>query len=356
MADNTSMIAGLFSSPEQYQLQQNQLAEQNAIQMAQLTPEQRAVAGLRSAGNMVGGGIGRLMGAEDPQMKLIGMRQAILQGVNPNDSASLGKAAEALAKAGDQQGAMQLAQKALEIRNTESQIAGRTEERQAQREMQMQMSREKIQAQVEMAKEKLQAQIDMAKERGATAVQIAQMRADASKEIAALTAALKGPSAAVLKAEERATKIAEGKEGLADTVEVAKTLVEDLAKSGGMTSTAKGPLSNLITSLSTNPVGQFGERLIGTKDQAKRDELSSIRLQLLNAVKEATGMSATQLNSNIELKTWLDSLGSAGMTKEANLAILNNISNRYLKGKAMVPSSTPENVPKGTVANPIVLK
>ena len=106
-----------------------------------------------------------------------------------------------------------------------------------------------------------------------------------------------------------------------------------------MTSTSKNPLANLITSLQTGTVGQMGGRLIGTETQAKRDELKSVRLQLLNAVKEATGMSATQLNSNVELKTWLDSLGSEGMTKEANLAILNNISNRYLKGNIAKPEN-----------------
>jgi hypothetical protein len=74
---------------------------------------------------------------------------------------------------------------------------------------------------------------------------------------------------------------------------------------------------------------------------------------LLNAVKEATGMSSTQLNSNVELKTYLDSLGSEGMTKEANEAILNNIANRYLRGTKTEPSG---NAPKGTAANPIVLK
>jgi hypothetical protein len=95
----------------------------------------------------------------------------------------------------------------------------------------------------------------------------------------------------------------------------------------------------------------MGGRVFGTKEQAKRDELKSIRLQLLNAVKEATGMSAQQLNSNVELKTYLDSLGSEGMTKEANLAILDNLSRRYLKG-SMNTSTTGV----GTAQNPIVLK
>ena len=59
-----------------------------------------------------------------------------------------------------------------------------------------------------------------------------------------------------------------------------------------------------------------------------------MRLQLLNAIKEATGMSAQQLNSNVELQTYLKSLGSEGMTAEANLAIIDNLSKTYL-GKSM---------------------
>jgi Cu/Ag efflux pump CusA len=149
---------------------------------------------------------------------------------------------------------------------------------------------------------------------------------------------LKGPSAAVLKAQEKAEKIQEGQVALGDTISTAETLVKDLAQMGGITSTSKGPLANLVTSLQTGTVGQMGGRVFGTKEQAKRDELKSIRLQLLNAVKEATGMSAQQLNSNVELKTYLDSLGSEGMTKEANLAILDNLSRRYLKGESAQPA------------------
>jgi hypothetical protein len=208
---------------------------------------------------------------------------------------------------------------------------------------------------MQIAKERLDTQVQLAKERGATQMQIAQMMMEGRKELAILAASLKGPSSAELKAEEKANKIAEGKAGLGDTLEVARTLVKDLEEKGGMTSTAKTPLANLVTSLGTGTVGQMGGRMFGTETQAKRDELKSVRLQLLNAVKEATGMSATQLNSNVELKTWLDSLGGESMTKEANLAILNNISNRYLKGTANAPSN-PSAGNLGTSSNPIVLK
>jgi hypothetical protein len=212
-------------------------------------------------------------------------------------------------------------------------------DRAAQRDTLLTLGREKIEAKLES--DLRQAKTDIEKE---------QMKIEARKELAQLVASLKGPSAAVLKAQEKAEKIAEGKAGLSDTLEVAKTLVNDIAKLGGMTSTAKQPLANLVTSLGTGTVGQMAGQAFGTPTQAKRDELKSVRLQLLNAVKEATGMSAQQLNSNVELKTWLDSLGSEKMTKEANLAIINNISNRYLKG-AM---NAPEDV--GTASNPIVLK
>jgi hypothetical protein len=96
--------------------------------------------------------------------------------------------------------------------------------------------------------------------------------------------------------------------------------------------------------------------MVGTANQAKRDELNSVRLQLFNSVKEATGMSASQLNSNVELKTWLNSLGGPEMTKEANEAILNNISNKYLKGMPKTTNMPSSNAPQGTAANPIVLK
>jgi hypothetical protein len=224
-----------------------------------------------------------------------------------------------------------------------------------------QSRRDAADARIEAAKVAAENRLELARQQGATQLQIAQMaaqsrqeiaqmQADARRDTAALAASLKGPSAAVIKAQEKADKIAEGQAGLADTVSVAKTLVKDIADMGGMTTTSKGALANLMTSLGTGTVGQAGARLVGTPTQAKRDELNSVRLQLFNAVKEATGMSSTQLNSNVELQTWLKSLGSDTMSKEANLAILDNIENRYLKNKA------PKTMGTGTADNPIVLK
>jgi hypothetical protein len=211
--------------------------------------------------------------------------------------------------------------------------ATRAEDR-ASRERQ---AKEAADARIEAAKIAADARLEAAKEAGANRLQIAQIMAQNRQELAQLTASLKGPSPAVIKAQEKAAQVEEGQLALGDTISTAKTLIADLAKMGGITSTSKGPLANLITSAQTGTVGQAVGRAVGTKEQAKRDELKSIRLQLLNAVKEATGMSAQQLNSNVELKTYLDSLGSEGMSKEANEAILDNLSRRYLKGAAAAP-------------------
>jgi hypothetical protein len=188
----TDSIMGLFTTPEQYQ--QAQLAQQQAMaaQMARLTPEQQASAGMRVAGYQIGSGLGSALGAEDPMLKMQSMRQQVLQGVDPNNSASITKAAQALAQAGDQQGAMQLAQRALEIRNVESQISGRTEEKQAQREMQVQLAKDRNEAQLEATRLRNEAMIQAARERGDTAVQIAKMQVESRNQLAQLAAALKG--------------------------------------------------------------------------------------------------------------------------------------------------------------------
>lgn len=104
------MVAGLFSTPEMYQQQQDQLAQQQAYQIAQLSPEQRAQADIRGGFQRAGNAVGGLMGAQDPQMQLQSLRKQVLRNVDQTDPKSIEQAAKALAQAGDQQGAMQLAQ------------------------------------------------------------------------------------------------------------------------------------------------------------------------------------------------------------------------------------------------------
>lgn len=153
----TDITAGLFSTPEQYQ--QAQLAQQQALaaQMAQLTPEQQANAGLRVAGYQLGGGIASALGAQDPMLQLQSARNSILRGVDQTSAASMREAAQKLADMGDLQGANALAQQSVAIQS-------KIDEKQAAREQALLLAREKMQSTEQLAAD-----------RNAIMVQIAQM-------------------------------------------------------------------------------------------------------------------------------------------------------------------------------------
>jgi hypothetical protein len=107
MAD--SAILGLFTTPEQYQIAQQQAQEAQAIQYANLSPMARANYGTFRAGQQLGGVIGGALGGQDPQLKLISQRQQLASQLDPSRPESFMQAAELAAKSGDQQFAIVLA-------------------------------------------------------------------------------------------------------------------------------------------------------------------------------------------------------------------------------------------------------
>jgi hypothetical protein len=96
-------------------------------------------------------------------------------------------------------------------------------------------------------------------------------------------------------------------------------------------------------------VGQVAGRVVGSEAQTQRDIIQSSRNQLLNAVKNATGMSAQQLNSNVEFRSWLEALSDPTRSIEANRAILSNmrrfIANNTKKDETPAPSAAPSVAP-----------
>jgi hypothetical protein len=123
-----SEIAGLFTTPEQYQLAQQQAQQEQAIQYANLSPMAQANYGTYLAGQKLGGAIGGALGGEDPQLKLISQRQQLASQLDPTDLTSYTKVAQ-LAAQTDPQFAMAVAnagrQAAVQIAqaNKEKQLA-----------------------------------------------------------------------------------------------------------------------------------------------------------------------------------------------------------------------------------------
>jgi len=118
-----SDILGLFTTPEQYQLAQRQAQDAQAIQYANLDPRAKADYGFYSAGQQLAGTIGRALGGEDPQLKLISQRQQLASQLDQTDPNSYRSLARIAASNGDPQFAMFLAQEGMKIDKEGAQIA-----------------------------------------------------------------------------------------------------------------------------------------------------------------------------------------------------------------------------------------
>ena len=107
MADIIPSLFGL--TPEMYGQQQQMGAMNRGIQLAGMSPAARGAAMTYAGAANLGRAVGGMLGAEDPQLKLISIRNAIAQQIDQTNPESILQGAQMLAQADDQQGAMALA-------------------------------------------------------------------------------------------------------------------------------------------------------------------------------------------------------------------------------------------------------
>lgn len=132
-------------------------------------------------------------------------------------------------------------------------------------------------------------------------------------------------------AAKREEKEGMGKETLRNTLDDLRSMYMQLDELKAISNTGRSAPSNAANYVATSGVGQGVGKMLGTDAQTIRDKIKSSRLQLLNAVKSATGMSAQQLNSNMELQTWLQAVTDPGQSYQTNIGIIDNLENAYLK-------------------------
>ena len=117
---------------------------------------------------------------------------------------------------------------------------------------------------------------------------------------------------------------------------------DKLDKGGGIVNAAHPWWENVQAWVGRSGVGQTLGSMVGTANQSQRDRIYQTRPLLLAAIKDATGMSAKQLDSNAELKLWLDAASSPERDVGASREALDNIENFIqTKGKAATMRSTP---------------
>lgn len=135
----------------------------------------------------------------------------------------------------------------------------------------------------------------------------------------------------------RTNKVEAGKTQLADDLDNLRASFQTLDQMRAIPSTERGALSNVASGIAATGIGQKTGQMFGTEAQVERDVINSARSRLVNSIKNATGMSAQQLNSNVELQTMLKSISDPGQSVQAALRIIDDIENAYVKGDGMLP-------------------
>lgn len=152
----------------------------------------------------------------------------------------------------------------------------------------------------------------------------------------------KEPSAA-----KKAEQVDSGREGVSTMIAGLRDYYNQLKESGGITDPEASPLSNLSAGIASSGPGQAAGRLFGTQNQSLRNSIAQQRPLLLQAIKQATGMTAKQMDSNVELKLYLSAATDPTLDIQANLSALDNLEKLFGSGNQPQPTPpTPKAAPK----------
>ncbi|CAB4218068.1 hypothetical protein UFOVP1610_3 [uncultured Caudovirales phage] len=137
----------------------------------------------------------------------------------------------------------------------------------------------------------------------------------------------------------RMNKAEAGKTQLADDLDNLRTSFQTLDNLRAIPSTQRNAISNVTSALASTRAGQLTGQAFATEAQVERDVINSARSRLVNSIKNATGMSAQQLNSNVELQTMLKSISDPGQSYQSAIRIIGDIEDAYVKGSGQLPKS-----------------
>ena len=140
-------------------------------------------------------------------------------------------------------------------------------------------------------------------------------------------------------AAKREEQVGQGRETVSSIVSELRGKYEELAKNSGIVDPKAGWMSNLSAGAASSGVGQAVGNVFGTENQSARNTIAQTRPLLLNAIKQATGMSAKQMDSNAELKMYLAAATDPKLDIKANLAALDNLDKLYGLGLGASPTN-----------------
>jgi hypothetical protein len=157
----------------------------------------------------------------------------------------------------------------------------------------------------------------------------------------------------------RAAEQSAAREQFLEILDTLQASFDELNRRRAISSEQRGPLSNLISKAEASDIGQVAGRAVGSEAQTIRDRITASRMALMSALKKMTGKSASELNSNVELRLNLDALSNPGESYQAAIQKIDDLRRFYAQEPASQPapggrpgvtdrrSSTPRGVAPG---------
>ena len=96
-----------------------------------------------------------------------------------------------------------------------------------------------------------------------------------------------------------------------------------------------GEKSSIMNALTATGAGQAVSRALGSEDQVLRDQINTMRPNIVNVIRQATEMGAKGMDSEKELTFYLSAIGDPSLPVEANIKALETLDKVYGTGKAV---------------------
>jgi hypothetical protein len=117
-----------------------------------------------------------------------------------------------------------------------------------------------------------------------------------------------------------------------------RAIYSDLYKMGAMVSEAQSKDKNVVARIRASGIGQLLEGAAGTQAQTQRDRIASIRPALMQSLSKATGMTGRQLDSNADVKLFMQTVTDPTRSYEANMKAIEGLE-RFLKTSIKKPAA-----------------
>jgi hypothetical protein len=168
--------------------------------------------------------------------------------------------------------------------------------------------------------------------------------AQAGRETPAEAAARARAVAAANAEAETVKKSAEklpGRKQVSTLINKVRAAYEQLDKAEAIPSETRGGFANAMDYFASSSLGREAQKMVGTKTSKYLSEIINSRKLLATAIKNATGMSAQEMNSNVELQLTLDALTDPTQGIEAARTTLNTLEELYGAPRAAAPAAAP---------------